>query len=736
MPDNVFKAEAVVVDKASGPLKAIRQSLTELSRTGALKQLTRDMEEMRRVMAPIGENFGAIGVGLKGFGLAAVGLGAAAEAVKKVAESVRAFARERVDLQYTADSIGVTADQLARMQAVGTRFHIVPTQMAADVKHLRTLLEEVQYSTAAGREAMLEFNKEGLGPMAEQLSALARSGDPQKLQKALELIYNTMQGIDPRLAGRVAEQAFGDPAQAHVRNYKDELDAVTDVYVQQLKQMQEIDEEWDKFERRLDSVKKKLVETVAAPVVKWGLDVLTGGEAWKKLGEHSTAVPGWPALPFAPDWSKLGAGLGTVPPTVGGDEYGRMPGQQSLNELKKSSGYLKQIVDIMTGSIATPASFTPGEAGGGGGMGALAAFSPGMRGGHGRAVGDSPGLPSGGPGGGEGILGSYFTDPSTASGKSAATTEGIALPSGGHMGDMYKITLPDGRTFTAPLIDRGPAKWTGRGVDISLPLAKKMGIDPTGKHFKVEPVNKVPGKGVSASDLAAGGPPISPDAVTAVGGVPPAAFIMHHTSSRGTIAGIESTLKQRHLGVEYVMDRDGNIKKTGGPGSANILPGWGKLGAGLSNKNIVGMEVIAKDDKDVTPAQVAAAKAFIAKNYPRTPVFGHGEVNPGHKEADEGMTIVNAIRAERADPTHDFAARPGSSHRHRPDFFRGHGNWAVGDRLSQALKHTVDGNAHVTVDFKNMPKGVTGDAKADGVFKSVTTNRATQMPNASMVGAP
>ena len=56
------------------------------------------------------------------------------------------------------------------------------------------------------------------------------------------------------------------------------------------------------------------------------------------------------------------------------------------------------------------------------------------------------------------------------------------------------------------------------------------------------------------------------------------------------------------------------------------------------------MEVIAKNDKDVTPAQIKAAEEFMRKNYPNTPVFGHGQVNPGHKEADEGMSIVNAGR--------------------------------------------------------------------------------------------
>jgi uncharacterized protein (TIGR02594 family) len=90
-----------------------------------------------------------------------------------------------------------------------------------------------------------------------------------------------------------------------------------------------------------------------------------------------------------------------------------------------------------------------------------------------------------------GVRGSMFNDVRTASGRSAATTAGIALPSGGKMGDLYEITTPDGRKFVAPLIDRGPANWTGRGVDISQPLAEQMGYGrnfPTDARFKVEPI--------------------------------------------------------------------------------------------------------------------------------------------------------------------------------------------------------------------------------------------------------
>jgi muramidase (phage lysozyme) len=138
----------------------------------------------------------------------------------------------------------------------------------------------------------------------------------------------------------------------------------------------------------------------------------------------------------------------------------------------------------------------------------------------------------------------------------------------------------------------------------------------------------------------------------------PSGFIMHHTGGRGGVAGVEATLRERGLGIQYIMDREGNITATGvGVGGASHMRVGQGIGKGLSNRNTVGMEIIAKNDKDINDKQIAAAKAFIAKNYPNVPVFGHGEVNP-HKQLTEGHRIAEAIRAQRAALGHDIAKPP------------------------------------------------------------------------------
>ncbi|QIG93805.1 N-acetylmuramoyl-L-alanine amidase [Bradyrhizobium sp. 6(2017)] len=204
-----------------------------------------------------------------------------------------------------------------------------------------------------------------------------------------------------------------------------------------------------------------------------------------------------------------------------------------------------------------------------------------------------------------------------------------------------------------------------------------------------------PGSGAGAGDTPAGD---LPPRVSAVGGGDPAAFITHHTGGRGSVAGVQNTLRQRGLGVQYVMDREGNIVQTGSPGASHMRTGWGK-GAGLSNRNVVGMEIIAKDDKDVTPQQAQAYAKFMALRYPNTPIFGHGEVNPGHKEADEGLTAKRAALAVRDRQQID---------------------------KTQAASTKVEGTGKISVDV-NAPKGTSVGAEGGGLFKNVEINRQTQM---------
>lgn len=77
-----------------------------------------------------------------------------------------------------------------------------------------------------------------------------------------------------------------------------------------------------------------------------------------------------------------------------------------------------------------------------------------------------------------------------ASGLPVAGNPGIALPSHATLGHWFDVTAPNGQTYRLQQTDVGPAKWTGRGVDINSPAAQLMGYSPknfpTDAEFKVQ----------------------------------------------------------------------------------------------------------------------------------------------------------------------------------------------------------------------------------------------------------
>ena len=157
-----------------------------------------------------------------------------------------------------------------------------------------------------------------------------------------------------------------------------------------------------------------------------------------------------------------------------------------------------------------------------------------------------------------------------------------------------------------------------------------------------------------------------PDAVNALNGQQPIAFIMHHTAGRSDPASVVKFWQQqgRGYGAQYIMDRNGVIhdtqKEFGYGGSNEILNGNGQY-RNLNNHNVVGMEIVANDDSDVTDAQKQAAAQFIQARYPNTPVYGHGQVNSGHKEPSEGLGAVNAVLASRGQPLVQPDSAPGTT---------------------------------------------------------------------------
>lgn len=148
-------------------------------------------------------------------------------------------------------------------------------------------------------------------------------------------------------------------------------------------------------------------------------------------------------------------------------------------------------------------------------------------------------------------------------------------------------------------------------------------------------------------------------------------MIVHHTGGGRNVNDVLNVFKSRGVASNFVIDRDGNTFQVlpDRVAGRHIMNGWGPKGEGKSNRNMEGVEIIAKDDRDVTDVQKRAAEQLIAARAkmfgydPKTSVFGHGEVNPGHRQDTEGMKVTSAIRGgdlDAAKPT-AVAAAPTNS---------------------------------------------------------------------------
>jgi hypothetical protein len=143
----------------------------------------------------------------------------------------------------------------------------------------------------------------------------------------------------------------------------------------------------------------------------------------------------------------------------------------------------------------------------------------------------------------------------------------------------------------------------------------------------------------------------------------PQGLIVHHTggneASAEAVAGVlkgRTEFGAQGLSSNYVIDKAGRIVQIEPEGArgAHILPASKFLPPGdprhdISNMNYLGVEVIGKEDKDWTPEQRAAIQSLYATlkakyHWKDDTVYGHSEVNPGHRE-NEGEVIAKQLRS-------------------------------------------------------------------------------------------
>jgi hypothetical protein len=124
----------------------------------------------------------------------------------------------------------------------------------------------------------------------------------------------------------------------------------------------------------------------------------------------------------------------------------------------------------------------------------------------------------------------------------------------------------------------------------------------------------------------------------------PRNIVMHHTGGR-TVAGALDAFKEHNTGVQYIVDRDGNIIKLA---PENAITQHVKPNKGITNANSIGIEFVGKNDADINDIQKKVANELVKQIMSRNPnidtIIGHGAQAPaGNKQLTEGSSVVNFI---------------------------------------------------------------------------------------------
>ena len=120
-------------------------------------------------------------------------------------------------------------------------------------------------------------------------------------------------------------------------------------------------------------------------------------------------------------------------------------------------------------------------------------------------------------------------------------------------------------------------------------------------------------------------------------------FILHHTGGRGTAEGVMSTLNNRGLSVQFIIDRQGKIFRGLPEGTRASHIKNSVSHPDVNNNTTQGVEIIGSNDNDILLNQCLSAYRLVKSlGYSSDSIYGHGEVNP-HKHATEGQKCKKFI---------------------------------------------------------------------------------------------
>lgn len=189
--------EAVVADKATGPLRKIREELAAFRETDGMKSLKETMAGLREHTAEFSKAAAGASSVMGGIGIVGV---AASLSVGKLIDTFRELAARSADLKALSLETGQTVDAINKLEHVAPRFAIAPEAMA---KALGTLGGNMEQFRRHVGELYGELSRQA-PDVAKKLLGENPDQQVQEIIKFLDTIKNS------EIRKNWAEAFFGD----------------------------------------------------------------------------------------------------------------------------------------------------------------------------------------------------------------------------------------------------------------------------------------------------------------------------------------------------------------------------------------------------------------------------------------------------------------------------------------------------------------------------------------------
>src|SRR5262245_54041971 len=531
MADETLRLRAVVVsEEAIANIKLIGRELQLLPRQAerGIQQVNREFQSLGNTIRNIGIGLRSAMPGFGAFTLGAAGMGLAANQVMR---GLGEISKSIVNLQHTSKELGLTTEQIRGFTTAAEKAAIAPEAMLQGLMTFRKNTEDFRLRIGTVREEMMRVGFGPLlgriNAATTEIEKLKEAWDFADVlgrdSIAAKRLFD-MLGIgadklrlswDEIKADQERTPFISDKQMADAKRYND-LMVDFDRSLQNLKQREalkffdKIEEdkatiEWmvQKFQE-LSEWTDKIRSRLHAPLPPMESEqqrrggsyyrppsFQSGGVFGRSAGASNNILQGsdntlvkthregvFDALVQYASYSqtmvRAGGGGG------GGGPGGVGPGGLGSGSIAGGGGPRGGFGGggSAPGGVGQSSSAPGGSAPGGAGQ---SSSTPDPSSSRSDATQSSPGVP-GVPGTGVGqyntVRGSVFGsthgwhDPSEPTTQRTASgvlnnVPGIALPTREGLGQMHEVIAPDGKHYMLPQVDIGPAKWTGRGIDIN-----------------------------------------------------------------------------------------------------------------------------------------------------------------------------------------------------------------------------------------------------------------------------